>query len=63
MSSALELQPIFLSKEDTILFTGAVAKLRHMTRALEQAGFEVTGQHWDPSALHAVVTARADSGR
>jgi len=37
--------------------------MEHMTRALEQAGFEVTGQHWDPSALHAVVIARADSGR
>lgn len=33
--------------------------MEHMTRALEQAGFQVTGQHWNPSAVHAVVTVRA----
>ena len=29
-----------------------------MTRELEQAGFEVIGQQWDPRSLHANVTAR-----
>lgn len=34
--------------------------MEHMTCALEQAGFQVTEQSWNPSAIHAVVTVRAN---
>ncbi len=32
--------------------------MKDMTRAIEQAGFEVTDQQWDPRGLHANITAR-----
>ena len=33
--------------------------MQDMIRALEQAGFEVTGHQWHPQGLHAHITARA----
>ncbi len=33
--------------------------MKDMTRAIEQAGFEVTDQQWDPNGLHANITALA----
>lgn len=33
-----------------------------MARAVEQAGFEVTDQQWDPGAPHANITASATAG-
>src|SRR5574337_64671 len=33
--------------------------MKDMTRAIEQAGFEVTDQQWDPRGLHANITALA----